>query len=137
MRIGNCYLWAIRHYRKHGGWIVVRASLKTWTPHMQWAPLLPRGVERVTLPEAIRRVLGRRRGYAFWSCGLLYWRARIDDAQIIEYLPPAWIDWSMKHIWLCRIFPVHAVVFFGWVRSDCGEKERTKELIRRHWPDEC
>lgn len=137
MRIGNCYTWTIPHYRKRGGWIVVRASLKTWTPHMQWAPLLPSGAEQVTLLEAIRRVLGPRRGYAFWSRGLCYWVARIDGVQIMEYLPPDWIDWSMKHIHFCRTFPVHAVAFSGRVRSDCGEEERVKELIRRHWPDEC
>ena len=34
--IGNCYTFALARYRRQGGWLVLRRSVKSWVPHMQW-----------------------------------------------------------------------------------------------------
>jgi len=63
----------------------------------------------------------------------VYWRARIHALQIEEYLPPPWVDRLITNHWLFRTFPLHAVVFFGWVRRGSGEEGRTHNLIERTW----
>jgi len=46
--IGNCYTFALARYRRQGGWLVLRRSVKSWVPHMQWgASGIERGAERL------------------------------------------------------------------------------------------
>lgn len=135
MLIGNCYTFAIARYRRCGGWKVLRRSLKTWVPHMQWgAAGLERGAEPVTWWEGFRRIMGPQRGYLVWNQTGCYWRAHISAIQIEEYLPPEWVNRLIARYWLFRILPLHAVVFFGWVRADSGEETRTQRLIDKTWP---
>lgn len=135
MRCGNCYLYAVRRYREAGGWIVLRRSVKArWVIHAQWAPSgIERGAEPIGLRAGLRRIVGPDRGYLCWQRGRCVWRARIHTLQVEEYLPPPWVDRLITNHWLFRTFPLHAVVFFGWVRRGSGEEGRTHSLIERTW----
>ena len=135
MRFGNCYLFATRRYRERGGWIVLRRSTKArYIIHAQWgAAGLDVGAEPIGLWAGLRRIVGPSRGYLCWQRGRCLWRGRIDALQIEEYLPPPWVDRLITNHWLFRTFPLHAVVFFGWVRRGSGEEGRTHSLIERTW----
>lgn len=60
MRLGNCYLFAIRRYRERGGWIVLRRSTKArYIIHAQWgAAGLDVGAEPIGLWAGLRRIVG-------------------------------------------------------------------------------
>jgi len=135
VRLGNCYLFAIRRYRERGGWIVLRRSTKArYIIHAQWgAAGLDVGAEPIGLWGGLRRICGPDRGYLCWQRGRCLWRARIHAIQVEEYLPPPWVDRLITNHWLFRTFPLHAVVFFGWVRRGSGEEGRTHNLIERTW----
>lgn len=135
MRFGNCYTFALARYRRQGGWLVLRRSVKSWVPHLQWAAA---GIERGAEPlpswwVGFRKIMGADRGYLVWSRSGIYWRARIHALQIEEYLPPPWVDRLITRYWLFRTFPLHAVVFSGWVRRGSGEEGRTHNLIEWTW----
>jgi hypothetical protein len=136
MRFGNCYTFALSHYARHGGWLVLRRSVKSWVPHMQWgAAGLDLGAERLpTWWAGFRRIMGPRRGYLIWNRTGCYWRARISALQIIEYLPPEWVNRLTSRYRIAQILPVHAIAFFGWVRQGSGEQERTQTIINETWP---
>jgi len=136
MRFGNCYTLAISRYRRHGGRLILRRSVKSWVPHMQWAPAgVERGAERMPSWWAgFRKIMGPARGYLVWNAGGCYWRPRIHALTIVEYLPPPWVDRWISRYWIARVFPLHAVVFFGWVRAGEGEEARTQNIIDRTWP---
>lgn len=36
MSWGNCLCWALRQWRKHGGYLVIRRSRYGWFPHFLW-----------------------------------------------------------------------------------------------------
>lgn len=38
MRRGNCIVYALRQWWRHGGYIIVRRSRYLWVPHVLWAP---------------------------------------------------------------------------------------------------
>ena len=135
MRFGNCYTFALAQRKRSGGWLGLRRSIKSWVPHMQWAP---EGIEggATLMPSwwaGFRKIMGPDRGYLIWQKGRVYWRARIHALQIEEYLPPPWVDRLITNHWLFRTFPLHAVVFFGWVWRGSGEEVRTHSLIERTW----
>jgi hypothetical protein len=136
MRFGNCYTFALAQHRRHGGWLVLRRSVKSWVPHMQWgASGLEKGAE--PLPSwwaGFRRIMGPQRGYLVWNRSGCYWRARISALQIVEYLPPAWANRLVSEYRLFRVLPLHVIVFFGWVRSGTGEQDRTQTIIDDTWP---
>jgi hypothetical protein len=137
MRFGNCYTFAIRQYLKHGGWLILRRSIKAeWVPHMQWAAAgLEVGAERMPSWWAgFRKAMGPDRGYLLWNRSGCYWRARVSSIQIVEYLPPPWVDRLLTNYRLFRIAPWPALVFFGWVRSGEGEQDRTQTIIDDTWP---
>lgn len=136
MRFGNCYTYALSRYRRDGGWLVLRRSAKSWVPHMQWgASGLDRGaVPMVSWWAGFRKIMGPERGYLIWNRTGCYWRARISAISIVEYLPPEWCNRLVTRYWLARILPVHAIAFFGWVRSGDGEERRTQTIIDETWP---
>lgn len=136
MRFGNCYTFALRRHRRMGGWKVLRRSVKAQVPHMQWgAAGLERGAEKMPSWWAgFRKIMGPSRGYLLWNTSGCYWRERIHGAQIVEYLPPPWVDWLGEHCWPLRMLPLHAVVFWGWVRVGEGEQLRTQTIIDKTWP---
>lgn len=136
MRFGNCYTFALGQYRKHGGWLVLRRSVKSWVPHMQWgASGLELGAERLPSWRAgFRKIMGPDRGYLIWNRSGCYWRARISALQIIEYLPPEWVNRLTSRYRIAQILPVHAIAFFGWVRQGSGEQHRTQTIIDETWP---
>lgn len=136
VRFGNCYTFALAQRRRVGGWLVLRRSVKSWVPHMQWAPA---GVERGAVPMSswlagFRKIMGPERGYLIWSDAGVYWRPRLHALQIVEYLPPPWVDRWISRYRIARWVPLHAVVFFGWTRHGQGEESRTQNLIDRTWP---
>ena len=136
MRIGNCYLYAIRAYRERGGWIVLRRSTKArFVIHAQWgAAGLEIGAEPIGLWAGLRRICGPDRGYLCWQRGRCLWRARIHAIQVEEYLPPAWIDDLLTRSRLARALPLFAAVFRGEVRAEAGEAAESAEVIERTWP---
>ena len=136
MRLGNCYLYAIRRYRERGGWIVLRRSTKArYIIHAQWgAAGLDVGAEPIGLWAGLRRIVGPDRGYLCWQRGRCMWRARIDALQIEEYLPPEWIDELLDRSRLARVFPAFAAIFRGHVRAETGEAPDSAEVIERTWP---
>lgn len=136
MRCGNCYCYAIRAYRRRGGWIVLRRSTKArWVIHAQWgAAGLDVGAEPIGLWAGLRRICGPDRGYLCWQRGRCLWRARIHALQIEEYLPPAWIDELLTRSRLARALPLFAAVFRGEVRAEVGESAESAEVIERTWP---
>ena len=136
MRLGNCYLFAIRRYRERGGWIVLRRSTKArYIIHAQWgAAGLDVGAEAIGLWAGLRRIVGPERGYLCWQRGRCMWRARIDALQIEEYLPPEWIDELLDRSRLARVFPAFAAIFRGHVRAETGEAPDSAEVIERTWP---
>ena len=137
MKWGNCYMLAFRRYRTGCGIVLVRRSVKTWIPHTQWSPFgPPADALPTTFWRGLLTIMGPRRGYLLYSRHGAHWLPRIDGVWIEEYLPPSWIDDSMKKSWIARTLPLHAFAFFGRVRLGFGEEDRTKELIRRHWPPE-
>ena len=136
MKWGNCYTFALAQRRRFGGWLVLRRSIKSWVPHMQWAP---EGIERgaESMPSwwaGLRRIMGPDRGYLIWSEVGVYWRPRISALAIVEYLPPPWVDRLISRYRVARLFPVHAIVFRGWMRAGEGEEGRTHQIIERTWP---
>lgn len=100
MRFGNCYLYSWRCSRLGHGCVIVRRSLKSWTPHSQWTPFgVPAGA--IELPGFWRGlwvVMGARRGYLVLHAERAFWVARIDDIYIREYLPPKWVDDSIREL---------------------------------------
>jgi hypothetical protein len=36
--VTNCFLWACRKWRKHGGYLVIRKSRYGWWWHFLWMP---------------------------------------------------------------------------------------------------
>ena len=136
MLVGNCYTFAVTRYVRDGGWIVLRRSVKFWGPHMQWgAAGLEMGAEPMPSWWAgLKRIMGPDRGYLLWSRKGSYWRPRIHALQIVEYLPPPWIDHLISNYWIFRKVPLHALVFVGWVRAGEGEQSTTQHIIDKTWP---
>lgn len=135
MRFGNCYSFAWQRYRAGWGIVLLRRSVKTWVIHAQWSPFgVPIHAVEVGFWGGLLTMIGWRRGYLLLDHGRYYWLARIDSVWVQEYLPPKWIDASLRASWWCRALPVHAALFFGEVRSGFGEEKRARRLIRRHWP---
>jgi hypothetical protein len=135
VRFGNCYTFAIQQYLKHGGWLVLRRSVKARIPHMQWgAAGIEKGAEPICWTRGLVRCMGPERGYLIWSTKGCYWRPRINRLQIVEYLPPEWCNrWAERWL-LFRILPLHVIVFFGWVRAGEGEQDKTQTIIDETWP---
>jgi len=138
MKFGNCYTFTVVEYRRYGGWMILRRSVKSWVPHMQWGSSgSVSGATRMPSWWAgFRKIMGPDRGYLLWNSTGVYWRARINALSITEYLPPPWVDYLISNYLLFRIFPLHALVFFGWVRRGEGEQTRTQNIIDRTWPDD-
>jgi hypothetical protein len=137
MKFGNCYTFAVRQYRRMGGFLVLRKSVKAIVPHMQWSPHgAERGAEPVCWLRGFIRVMGPRRGYLLWNRTGSYWRARISRLAIVEYLPPEWCNRLAKRFWLARVLPIYVIVFRGWVRTGEGEQETTQTVINETWPGE-
>lgn len=136
MRVGNCYLFAIRVYRARGGWIVLRRSVKArWVIHAQWgAAGLDVGATRIGLWAGLRKICVPDRGYLCWQRGRCLWRSRIHALQVEEYLPPAWVDALLERSRLARLLPLFAVVFRGRVRAEAGEAPDSAEVIDKTWP---
>ncbi len=135
MRLGNCYTFAVRQYRREGGFLVLRKSVKAVVPHMQWAAHgAERGAEPIGWFRGFLRVMGPERGYLLWNGTGAYWRPRISRLAIIEYLPPEWCNQLAKRFWLARVLPIYVIVFRGWVRTGEGEQDTTQDIIDRTWP---
>jgi len=135
MRVGNCYTFAMRQYRREGGFLVLRKSVKAVTPHMQWAANgAERGAQPISWMRGFVKVMGRERGYLLWNSTGAYWRPHISRLAIIEYLPPEWCNRLCRQFWVARMLPIHAIVFRGWVRVGEGEQKSTQEIIDRTWP---
>ena len=114
---------------------MVRRSLKTWVYHMQWTPTMG-GIgeaERIGVLRGLLKVYGRGRGYLLWGGGRAYWAPSVEGCLIEEYLPPDWIDSSLKASRVCRWFPIYAIVFRGYVRRGQGERQDAREAIAEHW----
>jgi hypothetical protein len=135
MRWGNCFTFAIRQYRRDGGFLVLRKSVKAIVPHMQWAANgAERGAEPIGWMRGFVKVMGRERGYLLWNSTGAYWRPRISRLAIIEYLPPEWCNQLARRFWVARLLPIYVIVFRGWVRVGEGEQESTQDIIDRTWP---
>lgn len=55
MHWGNCYLYALRQWWRHGGHVVVRRSHWGWWPHMAWSPNLKEFYDFVPVAEYRKR----------------------------------------------------------------------------------
>lgn len=135
MIFGNCYIFAVKKYREHGGWILLRASVKArLIIHAQWgAAGIERDAQEIGLWDGLRKIVGPARGYLCWSAGRCVWRESISELAIEEYVPPAWADWLLERCALARWLPLHAVFFFGSVRRGKGETQRSAEIIEQTW----
>lgn len=135
MLFGNCYTYALKRYRKNGGWIVLRRSTKAaCVIHAQWgASGIERDAQEIELWVGLKKIIGPDRGYLCWSAGRCVWRDRIGELAIEEYVPPAWADWLLERCWLARLLPLHAILFFGSVRKGKGETPASAEIINRTW----
>lgn len=133
MWIGNCYMFSIQQYRRYGGAIPIRRSVKTWVPHSMWAPAFRPGADavRITLWRGAFRIYSKAGGYLCRHSGVWWWVASLETHYLQEYEPKEWIDLSMKRSWIARTFPLHAIVFFGRVRAGYGESIRTLRAMRK------
>jgi hypothetical protein len=131
MRIGNCYIFALRERRRRGGWIIVRKSVKTWVPHMQYTQSAATvwGMERVPFREGFRRLYGPERGYILSMGNGWHWAPSIEQCVIEEYLPPEWVNRAVRQYRVAQLFPVMAILFRGYVRRGVGEDDRTRRAV--------
>lgn len=51
MKTGNCLIYALRLWWRHGGYIIVRRSRYLWVPHVLWAP--PGGLDEAPVQHFV------------------------------------------------------------------------------------
>lgn len=138
MTLGNCWTYALKARRDHGGSLIVRRSLGTWVPHAFHA-LAGVGKDlglmyRVTLPMGLRMIMGPGRGYLVCRGGRYWWTQSIEKAVVSEYVPRPWAYKLAKAWAILRVFPVHVILFKGLVRIGRGEGPEARRIIERTWP---
>lgn len=131
MRVGNCYIFALREYHRRGGWIIVRKSVKTWVPHMMYARSAASvwNMRRVSFLGGLRRIYGPERGYLMSMGTGWRWTPSVEKCEIEEYLPPEWIDRLVRRYKVIRMAPVMAILFRGYVRRGIGEDDRARRAM--------
>ncbi len=73
MRKGNCLLYALQQYLRHGGYLIVRPSRRLWlVPHVLWSP--PGGLDGATLKHFVPERPTRSR-WQVWRA--LWFRGRV------------------------------------------------------------
>lgn len=59
----NCFIYALRMWHRHGGYIIIRRSRYLWIPHFLWAP--PGGLDGAELRHFVP-VSPSRRPWMIW-----------------------------------------------------------------------
>jgi len=79
MKTGNCLLYALRQWWRHGGYLIVRRSRHLWLPHVLWAP--PGGLDAAT----VRHFVPDRPALDPWRIWRALWfRGRVRESDKSE-----------------------------------------------------
>lgn len=75
MKTGNCILYALRQWLRHGGYLIVRKSRYLWlVPHVLWSP--PGGLDEATVRHFVPEE-PTRQPWRVWRA--LWFRGRVKE----------------------------------------------------------
>lgn len=77
VKTGNCILYALRQWLRHGGYLIVRKSRFLWlVPHVLWAP--PGGLDEATVRHFVPEE-PTRQPWRVWRALWFRGRVKTDD----------------------------------------------------------